>query len=109
MFIPLQLIFIVLDDGFISADEYVNVMKANYVSIDIERERMVAAFSVFDVNDDGRITLDEIKNVLKYKNFLSTADMETLFSEIDASDQGFIDFTGKSQSMVTFWIRDETN
>lgn len=46
------MIVIVLDDGFISADEYVNVMKANYVSIDIERERMIAAFSVFDVNGD---------------------------------------------------------
>lgn len=82
------------NDGFISADEYVNVMKANYVSIDIERERMIAAFSVFDVNGDGKITLEEIRNVLKYKDdSLSTVDIETLFREIDASNQGYIDFT----------------
>lgn len=30
------MIVIVLDDGFISVDEYVNVMKVNYVLIDIE-------------------------------------------------------------------------
>lgn len=106
------MIVIVLDDGFISADEYVNVMKANYVSIDIERERMIAAFSVFDVNGDGKITLEEIRNVLKYKDdSLSTVDIETLFREIkiDASNQGYIDFTGKSQPMLATLIKHETN
>lgn len=96
------MIVIVLDDGFISADEYINVMKANYVSIDIERERMIAAFSVFDVNGDGKITLEEIRNVLKYKDdSLSTVDIETLFREIDASNQGYIDFTGRSRPMLS--------
>lgn len=108
--IPLQMIVIVLDDGFISADEYINVMKANYVSIDIERERMIAAFSVFDINGDGKITLEEIRNVLKYKDdSLSTVDIETLFREIDASNQGYIDFTGRSGPMLATLIKGETN
>lgn len=108
--IPLQMIVIVLDDGFISADEYINVMKANYVSIDIERERMIAAFSVFDVNGDGKITLEEIRNVLKYKDdSLSTVDIETLFREIDASNQWYIDFTGRSRPMLATLIKGETN
>lgn len=106
--IPLQMIVIVLDDGFISADEYINVMKANYVSIDIERERMIAAFSVFDVNGDGKITLEEIRNVLK-DDSLSTVDIETLFREIDASNQGYIEFTGRSRPMLATLIKGETN
>lgn len=85
-----------LDDGFISAEEYMNVMKSNYVTIDIERERMIAAFSVFDTNGDGKITFEEMKTVLKYKeDSISIKDIETLFQEIDTGQQGFIDFTGK--------------
>uniref|UniRef100_A0A8W8N0I1 EF-hand domain-containing protein n=1 Tax=Magallana gigas TaxID=29159 RepID=A0A8W8N0I1_MAGGI len=98
------------NDGFISADEYVNVMKANYVSIDIERERMIAAFSVFDVNGDGKITLEEIRNVLKYKDdSLSTVDIETLFREIDASNQGYIDFTDFVNSSLCTKHNEETD
>lgn len=78
------MIVIVLDDGFISVDEYVNVMKVNYVLIDIEWERMIVVFSVFDVNGDGKIILKEIRNVLKYKDdFLFIVDIEILFREID--------------------------
>lgn len=78
------MIVIVLDDGFISVDEYVNVMKVNYVLIDIEWERMIVVFSVFDVNGDGKIILEEFRNVLKYKDdFLFIVDIEILFREID--------------------------
>lgn len=78
------MIVIVLDDGFISVDEYINVMKVNYVFIDIEWERMIVVFSVFDVNGDGKIILEEIRNVLKYKDdFLFIVDIEILFREID--------------------------
>lgn len=78
------MIVIVLDDGFISVDEYINVMKVNYVLIDIEWERMIVVFSVFDVNGDGKIILEEIRNVLKYKDdFLFIVDIEILFREID--------------------------
>ncbi|XP_062573112.1 uncharacterized protein LOC134235047 [Saccostrea cucullata] len=80
-------------DGFISREEYVNVMKTNYVSIDIERERMIAAFKVFDTNGDEKISLEEMALVLKHNDSFSATDIESLFKEIDTSNQGFINFT----------------
>lgn len=80
-------------------------MKSNYVSIDIERERMIAAFSVIDTDGDGKISLEEMKFVLSYKDdTLSVAEIESLFKEIDTSNQGFINFTGKDHCKARYQL-----
>lgn len=80
-------------DGFISLDEYAKVMTSNFVSIDIERERMKAAFNLLDRNNDGRISLSEFRVVMMYNNNEMTEEkVEELFKEVDSSGKGYLDY-----------------
>jgi hypothetical protein len=42
----LDLMLLFIDDGYVDFNKYVDMMRKNYVTIDIERERMKAAFSL---------------------------------------------------------------
>ncbi|XP_061178611.1 neo-calmodulin-like [Saccostrea echinata] len=80
-------------DGFISFKEYLNIMRENYKEVDLERERMKAAFSYIDKDNDGYVTLKELKVVLCHKNQdITTEEIEEFFKEIDADGDGKIDY-----------------
>ncbi|KAK3088455.1 hypothetical protein FSP39_019397 [Pinctada imbricata] len=83
-------------DGFISFEEYMDIMKANYETIDIEKERMKTAFALLDKNGDGSISLDEFRAAMTFRNNdVSNEDIEEFFREIDADGDGTIDYNGK--------------
>ncbi|XP_062573111.1 calmodulin-like protein [Saccostrea cucullata] len=81
-------------DGFISLEEYVKIMSANYVSIDMEKERMKAAFNLLDKNGDGRISLSEFQAVMMFNNNeMTKKKVEELFKEVDSGGKGYLDYT----------------
>ncbi|XP_062570944.1 calmodulin-like, partial [Saccostrea cucullata] len=81
-------------DGFISLEEYVKIMSANYVSIDMEKERMKAAFNLLDKNGDGRISLSEFQAVMMFNNNeMTKKKVEELFNEVDSGGKGYLDYT----------------
>jgi Ca2+-binding EF-hand superfamily protein len=83
------------DDGFISFKEYVAIMRDNYKDVDLERERMLAAFRYIDKNNDGYLTLKELKAVLLHKNKdITTEEIEEFFREVDKDGDGKIDYEG---------------
>ncbi|XP_078333876.1 uncharacterized protein LOC111119765 isoform X2 [Crassostrea virginica] len=80
-------------DGFISLDEYVKIMTSNFVSIDIERERMKVAFNLVDRNNDGRISLAEFRAVMTHNNTeMSPEKVDQLFQEVDKEGKGYLDY-----------------
>jgi Ca2+-binding EF-hand superfamily protein len=48
-------------------NKYVDMMRKNYVTIDIERERMKAAFSLLDIDGDGFLSRQELMDELVTK------------------------------------------
>lgn len=71
-----------------SLQEYVNIMADNYVTVDLEQERMETAFKVIDKNGDGQISLQE------FNNMFSKDEVDKLFKEVDTKGKGFIDYNG---------------
>ncbi|OWF45366.1 calmodulin-like [Mizuhopecten yessoensis] len=84
-------------DGCIDFEEYKNLMMFNYISIDMEKESMIAAFQALDKNGDGFISVDELRKALMFKDprFYPGNDDEALMSvlfEADANGDGRIDY-----------------
>ncbi|XP_069134750.1 calmodulin-like [Argopecten irradians] len=80
-------------DGFINFEEYKNMMRHNYIEIDLEKERLMAAFRVIDKNKDGFLSRDELRSALTYKappeNMI---DVERFLEEADVNHDGQIDY-----------------
>lgn len=84
-----------LDDGFISFKEYLKIMHDNYKEVDLEKERMKAAFRYIDKDNDGFLTLRELKTILSHNNSgISDEEIEQFFKEIDTDGDGKIDYEG---------------
>lgn len=84
-----------LDDGFISFKEYLKIMQDNYKEVDLEKERMKAAFRYIDKDNDGFLTLRELKTILSHSNSgISDEEIEQFFKEIDTDGDGKIDYEG---------------
>lgn len=84
-----------LDDGFISFKEYLKIMQDNYKEVDLEKERMKAAFRYIDKDNDGFLTLRELKTILCHNNSgISDEEIEQFFKEIDTDGDGKIDYEG---------------
>lgn len=79
-------------DGNVSLQEYVNIMADNYVTIDLEQERMETAFKVIDKNGDGQISLQEFRAVMTFNNMFSKDEVDKLFKEVDTKGKGYIDY-----------------
>lgn len=89
--------FNVLDDGFISFKEYLKIMQDNYREVDLEKERMKAAFRYIDKDNDGFLTLKELKTILSHNNSgISDPEIEQFFKEIDTDGDGKIDYEGRT-------------
>lgn len=89
--------FNLLDDGFISFKEYLKIMQDNYREVDLEKERMKAAFRYIDKDNDGFLTLKELKTILSHNNSgISDPEIEQFFKEIDTDGDGKIDYEGRT-------------
>ena len=76
-------------------------MKDNYKEIDLEKERMKAAFRYIDKDNDGHLTLKELKTILCHNNSeVSDEEIEQFFKEIDTDGDGKIDYEGKTNSFT---------
>lgn len=76
-------------------------MKDNYKEIDLEKERMKAAFRYIDKDNDGHLTLKELKAILCHNNSeVSDAEIEQFFKEIDTDGDGKIDYEGKTNALA---------
>lgn len=81
------------NDGFISFKEYLKIMQDNYKEVDLEKERMKAAFRYIDKDNDGFLTLKELKAILAHNNSeISDQEIEQFFREIDTDGDGKIDY-----------------
>lgn len=89
--------FNLLDDGFISFKEYLKIMQDNYREVDLEKERMKAAFRYIDKDNDGFLTLKELKTILSHNNSgISDPEIEQFFKQIDTDGDGKIDYEGRT-------------
>lgn len=89
--------FNLLDDGFISFKEYLKIMQDNYREVDLEKERMKAAFRYIDKDNDGFLTLKELKTILSHNNSgISDQEIEQFFKQIDTDGDGKIDYEGRT-------------
>ena len=73
-------------------------MREKYVSIDIEKERMKAAFNVIDTNKDGYISRQELHNALLLNNKMTPEEMqelESFFEVWDVDGDGKINYSGE--------------
>ena len=76
-------------------------MKDNYKEIDLEKERMKAAFRYIDKDNDGHLTLKELKAILCHNNSeVSDAEIEQFFKEIDTDGDGKIDYEGRTNALA---------
>ncbi|OWF55274.1 Calmodulin [Mizuhopecten yessoensis] len=81
-------------DGFINFEEYKHMMKHNYIEIDLEKERLLAAFRVLDRDKDGFLSQDELRAALTFKappeNLM---DVEQFILDADVNGDGQIDYS----------------
>ena len=95
----LDLMLLFIDDGYVDFNKYVDMMRKNYVTIDIERERMKAAFSSLDINGDGFLSRQELMDELVTKaSGITIEDVEDILRDADMDGNEHIDFNGKCQS-----------
>ena len=95
----LDLMLLFIDDGYIDFNEYVDMMRKNYVTIDIERERMKAAFSLLDSDGDGFLSRQELMDELVTKaSGITIEDVEDILRDADMDGNEHIDCNGKYQS-----------
>ncbi|CAC5394559.1 RAB32 [Mytilus coruscus] len=81
------------NDGFIDFNEYVEMMRKNYVTIDIERERMKAAFCLLDSDGDGLLTRQELISALCTKQSgITVEDIDEILHDADMDGNEQIDF-----------------
>ncbi|KAK3088742.1 hypothetical protein FSP39_023186 [Pinctada imbricata] len=94
------------NDGFISFKEYIEMMKGNYININMEAERMKAAFKTLDKNNDGYISLKEFKAAVMYNDdSILAEEVEEFFKEFDKDGDGKLDYNGTLGRLLP-WIRD---
>lgn len=85
-------------DGCIDFEEYKSLMMFNYISIDMEKESMIAAFQTLDKNGDGFISIEELQKALMFKDpstlYPGNDDMTwmDILSEADENGDGKIDY-----------------
>lgn len=95
----LDLMLLFIDDGYVDFNKYVDMMRKNYVTIDIERERMKAAFSLLDIDGDGFLSRQELMDELVTKaSGITIEDVEDILRDADMDGNEHIDFNGKYQS-----------
>ena len=95
----LDLMLLFIDDGYIDFNEYVDMMRKNYVTIEIERERMKVAFSLLDSDGDGFLSRQELMDELVTKaSGITIEDVEDILRDADMDGNEHIDFNGKYQS-----------
>ena len=82
-------------DGFIDFYEYKKMMKDQYVTIDMEQERLFAAFKVLDRDNDGYLSKKELKYALSFReNVLSDIEIDDILGDADKNGDGLIDYKG---------------
>lgn len=87
--------FFLLGDGFIDVKEYIEVMKSNYNTLDMEKERLKAAFSVIDKKGNGCIMRADFIYVLTCNNStISREEADQMFTEADTKGKGYIEYKG---------------
>lgn len=90
------------DDGFIDVYEYLDVMKSNFNTLDIEKERLMTAFRVIDKKGDGRILKKDFINILTCNNSCITREeADKMFTEADSLGKGYIGYEGRHGSYIT--------
>lgn len=83
------------DDGFIDVYEYLDVMKSNFNTLDIEKERLMTAFRVIDKKGDGRILKKDFISILTCNNSCITREeADKMFTEADSLGKGYIGYEG---------------
>lgn len=83
------------DDGFIDVYEYLDVMKSNFSTLDIEKERLMTAFRVIDKKGDGRILKKDFISILTCNNSCITREeADKMFTEADSLGKGYIGYEG---------------
>ena len=71
------------------------MMKQNYVTIDIERERMKAAFALLDMDGDGLLSKKELIDALVTKQSgITVEDIDEILKDADMDGNEQIDFNG---------------
>uniref|UniRef100_K1RBA9 Calmodulin n=1 Tax=Magallana gigas TaxID=29159 RepID=K1RBA9_MAGGI len=83
------------NDGFIDVYEYLDVMKSNFNTLDIEKERLMTAFRVIDKKGDGRILKKDFISILTCNNSCITREeADKMFTEADSLGKGYIGYEG---------------
>lgn len=81
------------NDGFIDVYEYLDVMKSNFNTLDIEKERLMTAFRVIDKKGDGRILKKDFISILTCNNSCITREeVDKMFTEADSLGKGYIGY-----------------
>jgi Ca2+-binding EF-hand superfamily protein len=75
------------------------MMRKNYVTIDIERERMKAAFSLLDIDGDGFLSRQELMDELVTKaSGITIEDVEDILRDADMDGNEHIDCLDRKPS-----------
>lgn len=92
-------------NGFIDYEEFLEVMKPNYLVIDMEKERLIASFETLDRDHDGSITIAELRFALKMKGSPFTEEeLADIIKEADTDGNGKIDYRGELPSITLIKI-----
>jgi len=89
-------------NGRIEFTEFAEIVETHRKSKEEEKEALLQAFGIFDKNGDGTINKEELRQALTTLGFgkLSNDEVEELFSEADADENGYIDFNELVRVMV---------
>lgn len=91
----------IIGNGYIEYDEYEDMMRHYFLTLEYQDEQLRDAFKKFDKDGNGSLDVEELKHILcSMGEEFTQAEAEEMFDLVDTDHNGKVSLEGMNYSVI---------